>query len=163
MWRTYSSVKSDFTEELLLIHKTSKNSAVWHFTAAGRKEVLAPISRGSTKWNTLMEGDLEIINGIRDAFVLWPSNPVSGILSYKNNCTRVTCLTYKVFQFDVVCLCSAAYYLCAVSVKWWLLKVYFPFPSWSQKVGQGPRGNSSDFDGCLSPFEGLYLHWRVYR
>lgn len=45
--------------------------------------------RGVKSGISFMKGDIEIINKIRDAFVLWPSNSMYGTLSYKNICTRM--------------------------------------------------------------------------
>lgn len=136
----------------------------WHSVARlGGNKSAHPSLEGVQSGVTFMERDLEIMSGIRDAFVLWPSNPISGTLSYKNICTRMKWLTYKVLQFGVVCPCSATYYLCAVSVKWSLLNVYFPFSFWSQKEGRGPWGSSSYYDWRLSPFRRLFLYGRVCR
>lgn len=75
---------------------------------AGWKQALLYIS-GMQSGITLMEDDLEIINRIRDAFVLWPGNLISGTLSYKNICTRMKWLMYNVFQLGVVFNCLTTY------------------------------------------------------
>lgn len=159
---TRNKVTLNCTKGKFLIHKTSTDSALWHFILLQSWERTSTHTflRGVKSGISFMKGDTEIINRMRDAFCMGLATLCMGLCPIKTYAQEWNDL--RIVSFPTGCCFSLFGHLlsvCYVSKIIPLWNVYFHFPFWCQKEGKGPWGNSSHYDVSL-PFKRFLPQWK---